>query len=826
MAFRPWNLIFGFLFGDGIGWAAIKRAIPERSIAKKCSLVLLALSPIFLSAQQFVDKASEFGINAAPLNISFGSGLSFYDFNQDGFDDLSFAMTDDHLVFYQNTGDGFAQVLTDQLFIVGEGKHVLWVDYNNDGHLDIAVSVNYGRYSMYRNNGDFTFTNVSEEIGFANVVERHYGLSFCDYDNDGDLDMYLCVYALDSGNDEFNANNHLYRNNGDGTFTDVSLEAGVADGVKLSFQSVWFDYDNDGWIDLFIINDRLYSNSLYRNNGDGTFTNMTDFAFVGFAGHDPMTASVADFENDGDLDVYFTNTGVSGKKPKLLVNNNNGTFTEMAEAWAVQFDHWSWGAVWFDYDNNGLQDLYVCTGDPSVIATQQPNYFFINNGDIFEEANSVFPEVPGLRSFAVARGDINNDGYYDLAVANRFPNNAYIWQNAGGDNNYIKVTLEGTVSNRQAIGSWIRVYAGGETYTQWTLCGENYLGQNSQHHIFGLGSLEVVDSVSVQYNMGQIDTYYNLAVNTNYHFIEGETYHGQIVSDGPLIRCEGDTIILDAGEHANYLWSTGEVTRYLEVTASGGYAVTLTNNYGITTTAEIEVAFTPIPNVVADVSNVTCYGLSNGDVNLVNTTEIEVAEVTWSSGQLGSVLLGLPAGWFSFTFTDVNECSTSGMVEISEPTELELSIDVEPAFGIIGGAFWAEVSGGTLPYTYYLNGVELLANSATDLAAGIYNLTVLDGNQCEVEIDFEIEVVDEIHQFNREPWIIAYDALTNALIIESPTHDSYYQWRLYASNGTTVLTGQINTPGRIPLPPQLARGVYILVLLDQEQFHRLTFVVN
>lgn len=779
-----------------------------------------------LHGQQFVNKAGDYGITAAPLNINFGSGVSFYDFNQDGRDDLSFAMTDDHLVFYQNNGNGFTQVLVDELYMNGETKHVLWVDYDNDGDLDIAIAINFGRYLMYRNNGDFTFTNVSQEIGFANVVERHYGLSFCDYDNDGDLDMYSCVYALDPGNNEYNANNHLYRNNGDGTFTDVSLEAGVADGVKLSFQSVWFDYDEDGWIDLFVINDRLFANSLYRNNGDGTFTNTTNFALVGFAGQDPMTASVADFENDGDLDVYFTNTGVSGKKPKLLVNNSDGTFSEQGEAWAVQLEHWSWGAVWFDFNNNGLQDLYVCTGDPSTIAAQQPNYFFRNNGDIFEEANDVFPAVTALRSFSVARGDVNNDGYYDLAVSNRFPNNAYLWENNGGENNYIKITLEGTVSNRQAIGSWIRVYAGGQTYTQWTLCGENYLGQNSQHHIFGLGNLSQVDSVSVHYNLGHTDWYYNLPVNANYYFVEGETYTASIVADGPLIQCDGSTIVLDAGEHANYLWSTGDTTQYLEVTASGGYAVTLTNPFGITTMASIEVDFTPIPQVNADVTFVSCNGLGDGSIELSNVSGVDVDEVIWSNGQSGVSVFGLTAGWYTYTFTDVNSCSTNGTVEVLQPELLQLDAAVEQATPESGGAVWAEVSGGVQPYTYYLNNALLSANGANDLDPGDYTLLVIDDNGCQVAFDFTLEVPDFVLESDGNGWVFDFDPVRNVVILASPNRDAEHTCQLFTASGRLVLSRDFAHQDEIVLPSNLSAGVYILVISTEGSIVRFRFLAN
>ncbi len=628
-----------------------------------------------LQAQTYTNVASEFGVTAIPGSINFGSGVSFYDFNNDGLDDLSIAMTNDSCRFFLNTGSGFVQ-LPSLVFANAEGKCLLWVDYDNDGDLDLFLTINNGRHMLLQNDGNFNFTDVSVEAGLWLGNELFYGASFGDYDRDGFLDLYVCVYTFAAGPEPGQSENRLYHNNGDGTFTDVSFEAGVNDGIALSFQSVWFDYDMDGWPDLLVINDRLYANSLYHNNGDGTFSNVAAAAGVAFAGQDPMTASIADFDNDGDLDIYLTNTGAGTKLPKLLINNGDGTFSEQAAAYQVQIPHWTWGATWFDMDNDGWQDLYVTTGNPSPLVQQVGNYAFRNqgSGSAFNNANMNFGGGNNAQSFSVARGDINNDGYYDLAVVNRIPINMELYLHEGAANNYIKLTLHGTASNSYGIGSWIRVYANGLVYTQYTHCGENYLSQNSQHHIFGLGSATLADSVSVTYTSGHTDTYYNLAAGNQYHLTEGDSYHVYITASPAAEICEGDSVLLHAGTHTGYLWSSGLSDAGIYVSQSGTYTVQVYNEYGVVAMDSIAVVVQPLPELAFIIQQVGCAQANDGSIEVINLGAGGTAQVEWAHGASGSSLDNLAPGTYSVIYTDLNGCSSSGEVAITEPDPIVINL--------------------------------------------------------------------------------------------------------------------------------------------------------
>lgn len=714
-----------------------------------CGIVICLAQSVTSLAQTFNNVAPLYEVSALPQSINFGSGLSFYDFDQDGLDDLSFTMTNDSLIFYRNTGDGF-ELQPSYAFGDGETKSVIWVDYDNDGDLDLAVAINNGRYKIYNNDGNFNFTDVSFDVGLYGIPERYYGLSFCDYDKDGFLDMYVCVYALGPGPVPYHDENKLFRNNGDGTFSDVTIEAGVSDGVRLSFQAVWFDYDLDGWVDLFVINDRLYANSLYKNNGDGTFTDVSVEAGIQYAGQDPMTASVADFDNDGDLDLYFSNTGIPGKDPKLLRNNGDGTFTDVAASHGLNLQHWTWGGLWVDYDNDTWQDLYVCSANPSPLNPIVTNFFYGNTGNSqFLNGNSAFLDNHQAWSFAVARGDFNNDGFYDIAVLNKDPYDVFLWENSGNENNYVKVTLEGTASNKMAIGSWIKVYVGGNQYVHWTMCGENYLSQNSQHHIIGIGQHEVVDSLEVVYSLGHTDTYYNLEANNWYHFVEGETYPLTIEADGPLTACGGSVVTLNAGEHNNYTWSTGHDGQFIEVTESGTYTVTVTTEFGVVVTDEVQVTIAPNPNLLVSVDNAQCFGDENGSITVQNIAGVEPATVQWSNGAEGAELQNLGAGEYSFVFTDVNGCSTNGSATVTEPQAIVLETFVIDAQDGVGGTIVIFAAGAVNPLVTTVNGEIISGGIAEDLPPGIYEIIVTDAQGCSNSTTVEVQNIVNIDELQR-----------------------------------------------------------------------------
>jgi hypothetical protein len=699
-------------------------------------------------AQTYSNVAPSQGLDFLALSDNFGNGVSFFDFDQDGWDDLSFTMSNDSLEFYRNNLGTLERLPS---FVYGDGvvKHVLWVDYDNDGDMDIMVSPYQKPYKLYQNDGAFNFTDVSVASGLAQVNEKHYGVSFGDYNRDGFLDLYVCTYEFEGDLTMYNKFNHLYRNDGDGTFTDVTLEAGVQDGITFSFQSIWMDYDKDGWQDLLVINDRLNANSLYHNNTDGTFTNVAVEAGVAWPGQDPMTASVADFDNDGDLDVFHSNTGIVNKHFRLWVNNDNGTFTESAIQYGLEVYSWTWGGVWVDYDNDSFQDLYVTSSLPN--GALESNFFFTNfQGIGFLNGLSNFTGNHTARSFSASRGDLNNDGFYEIAVQNQSPSPPFLWQNSGGNSNYIKITLQGTVSNRMAIGSWIRVYAGGNQYTQYTLCGENYVGQNSQHHIFGLAEYDVVDSISIEYLSGHIDSYYNLPVNQHYYFAEGDTYQTTITYSGSNNLCQGDSLVLYSGAHYEVMWSTGSTADSIVVTAPGNYWFTAYNQIGISAQSDIvEVNVFPLPVVTAIVQNPLCEGNQNGTILLVNDLGIPAQEVLWDGGLQGDSLTGLGASNYFYQFVDANGCQAEGLVQLIEPQALLVQVFTSPDFGNNEGSINIIINGGTLPYQIFINGSEGDTN-IEGLPSGGYEVLIIDANGCESITNVFIDLISSTFDIDSE----------------------------------------------------------------------------
>jgi len=705
-------------------------------------LLLFIFNVHYLRAQSYTNVAQLQGLNFLAESDNFGNGVSFFDFDQDGWDDLSFTMSNDSLEFYRNNMGTLERMPS---FVYGDGvvKHVLWVDYDNDGDMDLMVSPYQKPYKLYQNDGAFNFTDVSVACGLAQTNEKHYGVSFGDYNRDGFLDLYVCTYEFEGDPSMYNRLNHLYRNNGDGTFADVTLDAGVEDGITFSFQSIWMDYNKDGWPDLLVINDRLHANSLYHNNTDGTFTNVALEAGVAWPGQDPMSASVADFDNDGDLDVFHSNTGIVNKHFRLWVNNDDGTFTESATQYGLEIYSWTWGALWVDFDNDTFQDLYVTSSLPN--GPLESNFFLTSvQGTGFLNGLSNFSGSHIARSFAASRGDLNNDGYYEIAVQNQNPFKPFLWQNSGGDANFIKISLQGTASNRMAIGSWIRVYAGGNQYTKYTLCGEDYVGQSSQHYIFGLADYLVVDSVQIEYLSGHIDAYYTLEVNQHYYFVEGDTYQAAISYQGNLFTCAGNSIMLSAGEHYLVEWSNGLTDSEINIVEPGFYWFVAQNEFGIVTYSDtVFIEVLPLPIISVQTQDPLCAGDETGIIFITNDLGIESAAVVWSNGMEGDSLNYLSAGNYLFEFTDLNGCIQTGIAQLQEPEEMLVQVFTSPDLGDSSGSIQLVINGGTPPYQVFLNGFPE-ENNIMNLEGGEYDVQVIDFNGCIYQTTAIIDLINKI----------------------------------------------------------------------------------
>ena len=257
-----------------------------------------------IQGQKLIDVIGDHNIDIyQEFTLSNTTGLSFFDFDEDGWDDLTYPMHNDSIIFYKNV-NGVLTPIGSYIYANGTVRQMLWVDYDNNGSLDLFISYDEDELRLYKNDGNFNFTDVSVSSGLFPTVSNPYGFSFADTDHDNDLDLYVCSYDPNS------SQNKYYENQGDGTFIDKTFNFNLGNGIQSSFMGVWFDYNNDQEIDLHIINDRIGgSDALYKNEG-GSFTDLADSLGVLNPDQNPMTSSIADYNNDGFQDIFITDFGL------------------------------------------------------------------------------------------------------------------------------------------------------------------------------------------------------------------------------------------------------------------------------------------------------------------------------------------------------------------------------------------------------------------------------------------------------------------------------------------------------------------------------------
>ncbi len=485
----------------------------KRTIYATC---ICLLSTTFLNSQCFTENAIQSGIDAYwGFGYTGGGGVSFADFDLDGDDDLSFtSQAGDDLQFYENIGNGsFSLVSPPFVSNTEQTKCINWIDWDNDGDKDLFVTAFGAPNRLYSNNGNMSFTDITTTVGLPLTNDYTMGSNFGDYDQDGWLDVYITNY----GNTTPADTNVLYKNLGGSSFEDVTFAAGVSnycvpnpgvdcvlDPGRQTFCSVWYDYDQDGDVDLYMANDRPeFENALYENNGDGTFTdasaatksNVTIYA---------MNTGFGDSDGDGYFDLYITNIGPSSH---LVYDPMVGVYTEDAYNLGTVFNRIGWGANFFDYDNDTDQDLYVCASND---LPSQPNGFFVNDGNgNYTEPYILTGGLGGIDhevSHVCAISDYNNDGFQDIVVTHNGTANFHLWQSCeSNNNNYVKLDLRGTSSNRDAYGALVKVYSNGNIIVQQKASHQAYLSQNSDIIMIGLAN-SVVDSITINWPFLDSDT--------------------------------------------------------------------------------------------------------------------------------------------------------------------------------------------------------------------------------------------------------------------------------------------------------------------------------
>ena len=530
------------------------------------ALIFIIFGNFCFYAQQYTDIANLINVQESyGTSGEFGGGVSFCDFNGDGLDDISFATAQgDSLKFYQNLGNGFMQV-DFNIANINQVKQINWVDVDNDGDQDLFFTRFGFSPKIYQNIGNMVFSDASLSAGFFTSL-KGFGSSWGDINNDGFLDVLICVRDDDASSI---TGNKLYLNNGNFSFNDISASAGIEDLNDLSFCAALVDINLDGWIDIYIANDRSeVANELFLNNGDLTFSDISNTSGASVF-MDAMSATVGDFNYDGYPDFYTTNT-YDGNV--LLMNNGDDTFNEIADSLGVLFESIAWGAVFLDGDNDMDLDLYVSGSLGPSTGFLPSAYYERTQVDTFEIKTLGF-ELDTAASFSNAIGDLNNDGFPDIIVTNLSPFNHFIYENSPNLNHWIKINLEGTISNRNGVGARIELSSAGQLQYNYTLLGEGFLSQNSFSEFFGIGSNTTIDSVTIFWPSGIIDKLYLPEIDQSLFLIEG--FSASTVSINESQKPTQLTIYPNPSINGffSYSLNSNEVIREIEFTNSLGQVI-------------------------------------------------------------------------------------------------------------------------------------------------------------------------------------------------------------------------------------------------------------
>jgi hypothetical protein len=572
--------------------------------------------------------------------------MAWADFNNDNFPDLFVTNNDanngQHNFLYMNNGaGGFTKITGSPVYSDGGSSYGCSAgDFNNDGFTDLFVS-NYNENNfLYANNGDGTFTKITEGP-VVNDGGKSVGAAFADYDRDGWLDLFVC---------NRNQPNFLYHNLGNGTFEKITGGSIVTDNDNSS-GCAWADYDNDGWPDLIVANVQT-PNCLYHNNGDGTFTRISEGP-VATDVSNCSGASWGDCNNDGYLDLFIS-TGVLGTYQDLFyLNNGNGTFTKVTNSPLVNDATWASGSAWGDYDKDGDLDLAVGGYDGN-------NRLYQNNGDgtfVRVTGNALVNDASYVEGLGWA--DIDNDGDLDIFTArnNYFSGNNALYTNNGNGNRWLRIKCIGVASNAGAIGAKIRVKAhiSGQQVIQFheitTQSGGGQGGENELIQFFGMGDAMEADTITVTWPGGTVQHIEIIATNqlvTVTEPLAGFELSGTITyPNGPHTPLPGAVVKVknSSGTVIGETISNVEGFYQFSGLANGNYTLEVSsgNPWGGVTALDVLL----FKKHIASISFLEGIFLASGDVN--GSGVLTASDVLLIKKRIGAVTNSFPMGDWLFS---------------------------------------------------------------------------------------------------------------------------------------------------------------------------------
>ncbi len=546
--------------------------------------VLFSTCSGLLQAQfspQWVDRAKSAGITATHFDGGHPkqylpqlmmTGLALFDFDKDGWNDIyllnGFTLSSDNVAvekpvdrrthagntLYRNNRDGTFSDVTESAGVAC-GSFCMGVvagDFDNDGDSDFVIS-NYGKLDFYRNNGDGTFSSASNSLGIAtNAIQFGSGIAFLDIDNDGLLDLFASNYvefSFDQYDDAARASPYppgpkdfppakdsLYRNNGDGTFTDVSVTSGIAATAGPSMGVVCGDFDGDNDADVFVCSDAA-PNQYFINDGSGHFADQALVAGVAFDlsgnANGSMGVDAGDFDNDGRLDLLITN--YTGQTPVLYRNLGDGIFEDASRVSRVGrtvLSQTNWGVGLVDFDNDQDLDVFFANGHflKNIASIDDRATFLATNTIMLNNGRGVFSDVskssgPGLEVSESSRGaafdDLDRDGDIDCVVLNANSTPSYLVNQSAITNHWVGVRLVGIASNRDAVGALVQLSADGSRQVAMVHAGRGYQSHYGTELHFGLGKANKVDELLVTWPGGQKELFSCDKIGRSFTFVQG-----------------------------------------------------------------------------------------------------------------------------------------------------------------------------------------------------------------------------------------------------------------------------------------------------------------